>query len=176
MKSRGFSLFELFITLAIICITLAIAIPSLNTQIRQSRTEVVALNLLNAIETSRSTAVFQNARTMLLAKSKEWQKGWILFIDDDNDGVLDDGETIVLNEKELKNVLITATASIDTYVSFIGTGEGRAPGKAKAGAFLAGTIKVCPEEKGDGYSLILSRGGRTRVAKLTANDCAAART
>lgn len=175
MKLQGFSLYELVVTLAITCITLAIAIPSFDNQIRESRTEVAALALLDAIETSRSTAVFQNTRTMLLAVDKKWHKGWVLFIDDDNDGVLDDEETTLRNEKEQKGVLITAKAPMDAYVSFIGTGEGRAPGKAKAGAFLAGTIKICPERKGAGYSLVLSRGGRTRVAKLTTEECEATR-
>ncbi|MCE3254321.1 MAG: fimT [Cellvibrio sp.] len=172
MKSKGFTLYELLITLAIISIALAVAIPGFNKQIRQSQTEVATLALLNAIETSRSIAVFQNTRTMLLATDKKWQKGWVLFIDNDSDGLLDNGETIVLEGRELKSVSITARAPMDAYVSFIGTGEGKVPGKAKTGAFLAGTIKICPEREGTGYSLVLSPGGRTRVAKLTTKDCA----
>lgn len=175
MESRGFTLFELIITLAIICITLAIAIPSFDKQIRHSHTEAATLTLLNAIETSRSTAVFTNTRTMLLATNKKWHDGWVLFIDADDDGALDNEETIVQNENSLKGVFISARAPANEYVSFIGTGEGRKPGKRNAGALLMGTIKICPERKGPGYSLVLSRGGRTRVAKLTAEECAAVR-
>jgi type IV fimbrial biogenesis protein FimT len=61
------------------------------------------------------------------------------------------------------------------YVAFIGTGEGRQLGTGGIGGFLAGTIKICPKAEGDGYSLILSRGGRTRVGKLTNADCDAIR-
>jgi len=175
MKSKGFTLYELIITLAIICITLAIAIPSFNKQIRQSRTEAAALALLDAIETSRSTAVFKNTRTMLLATNKKWHAGWMLFIDNNNNGAFDDDELLVAQEGGLKGVSISAKAPMDAYISFIGTGEGRKPGRANAGAFLAGTIKVCPEQDGGGYSLVLSRSGRTRVTILSSEDCAATR-
>lgn len=175
MESRGFTLFELMITLVIVCITLAIAIPSFDKQIRHSRTEAATLTLLSAIEASRSTAVFHNSRTMLLATNKKWHDGWILFIDTDDDGTLDNEETVVQSEAPLKGVFISARAPANEYISFIGTGEGRKPGKRNAGALLMGTIKICPEQKGPGYSLVLSRGGRTRVAKLTEEDCTAER-
>jgi len=176
MKSKGFTLYELIITLAILSITLAIAIPTFNKQIRQSHTRVAMLTLLNAIETCRSTAVFKNSRTTLLATDKKWHKGWVLFIDTDNDGTFDNGETMIHREEALKGVSISANsanATVNSYVSFIGTGEGRKVGKANAGALLMGTIKICPAQAGEGYSLILSRGGRTRVAKLTVEDCTA---
>lgn len=176
MKSKGFTLYELLITLVIIGITLAIAIPSFNKQLYQSRTEMAALTLLDAIETSRSTAIFKNTRTMLLANDKKWHSGWILFIDSDNDGTYDEDETMIRREGALTGVSISsAKAPMDSYISFIGTGEGRKPGKANAGAFLAGTIKICPEQYGSGYVLVLSRGGRTRIAKLPPEECTFAR-
>lgn len=171
MKSKGFTLYELIITLVILSITLTIAIPTFNKQIRQSYTKVAMLRLLNAIETCRSTAVFKNSRTTLLATNKTWHKGWILFIDTNNDGTFDNGEIMIHREEALKGVSISANATMNSYVSFIGTGEGRKVGKANSGAILMGTIKICPEQAGEGYSLVLWRGGRTRVAKLTVEDC-----
>lgn len=173
MKSKGFTLYELITALTILSITLAIAMPTFNKQIRQSHTKVATLTLLNAIETCRSTAVFKNSRTTLLATNKKWHEGWTLFIDTNNDGTFDDGETMIRREEGLDGISISANGTMNSYVSFIGTGEGRKIGKANAGAILMGTIKICPEQEGEGYSLILWRGGRTRVAKLTAEDCAA---
>jgi type IV fimbrial biogenesis protein FimT len=171
MNKQGFTLLELLVTVSIASITLMLALPSFNAQIRQAHTETVTLSLLDAIETSRSTAVFRNSRTVLLAKDKKWTEGWTLFIDADNDGVLDDKESILRKEEKLTGVIISAKAPLDSYLSFIGTGEGRKPGKANSGAFMAGKIKICPEQKGNGYALILARGGRTRVEKLTTAEC-----
>lgn len=177
MKSKGFTLYELLITLAITCITLTIAIPSFNKQISQSRTKTATLTLLDAIETTRSTAVFRNKRIALLAKDKKWHLGWSIFSDNNNNGTLDGDEEVLAENGKLQGVLSipkSEKSPINTYVSFIGTGEGRQAGRDKGG-FLSGTIQICPEQEGDGYALILSKGGRTRVEKLKTEDCTATR-
>jgi type IV fimbrial biogenesis protein FimT len=171
MKFHGLTLLELLISITILSITLALGIPGLNQQINKSRTKTAMLTLLDAIETTRSTAVFRNTRTTLLANNKKWEDGWTLFIDTNNDGQLSNDETLSSIEGKLKGVKTAATTPMNSYVSFIGSGEGRKPGHANGGAFLTGTIKICPEQPGEGYSLILSRGGRTRVDKLSQTDC-----
>lgn len=170
MKSQGFTLFELIVTLAILLIILTIGIPSFNKQIIQSRTKAATLTLLDAIETTRSTAVFQNKRIVLLAKDKKWHLGWTQFIDKNSNGTLEDDEILNINPK-LVGVFSKTKAPMDAYISFIGTGEGKQISAAEDGGFLAGTINICPEQKGEGYALILSKGGRTRVGKLQAVDC-----
>jgi type IV fimbrial biogenesis protein FimT len=171
MKFHGFTLLELLVTLTILSIILAIGIPGLNQQINKSRTKTAMLTLLDAIGTTRSAAVFRNTRTTLLANNNKWEDGWVFFVDTDNDGLPGNDESLLSTEGKLKGVKITATAPMDSYVSFIGTGEGRRPGQANGGAFITGTIKICPEQPGEGYSLILSRGGRTRVDNLSQIDC-----
>lgn len=175
MKTHGFTLFELIITLAIISTILAIGIPSLSKQISKSRTKNAALALLDAIETTRATAVFRNQHVILNATNKKWHEGWTLFVDRNGNGTLDnDEETLFINEG-LDAVITQAKVPMNKYVAFIGSGEGRQLGAGGTGGFLAGTIKICPTIKGDGYSLVLSKGGRTRVGKLTDLDCNAIR-
>lgn len=175
MKPHGLTLLELLVTLAIFCITLLIGIPSFTKQIAESRTKTATLALLDAIETTRTTAVFRNQRVLLQSTNKKWHEGWTLFIDKDNNGTLDNGEeTLAINEG-LDAVVSHARAPINRYIGFIGTGEGRQLGAGGTGGFLAGTIKICPLKEGGGYSLILSRGGRTRVGKLTNAACDAIR-
>jgi len=171
MKSHGLTLLELLITLTLISIVLAIGIPSFNQQISQVRTKTAMLTLLDAIETTRSTAVFRNARATLLANDKKWKEGWSLFIDTDDNGLPGNNETLISIQGKLKGVKISATSPMNAYVSFIGTGEGRKSGQTNGGAFLTGTIEICPEQPGDGYSLILSKGGRTRVDRLSKTYC-----
>lgn len=171
MKQHGFSLFELIITLVILTLILTIGIPSLASQIQNSRTHDAAFSLMAAIENSRALAVAQNKRTVIRAKDK-WQDGWDIFIDKDDNGELGEEEALYATSDAFKGVKISGNTHVRNYISFIGTGEGRKVGRANAGAFIVGTIKICPETSGDGYKLVLSRGGRLRVATLSAEDCA----
>lgn len=175
MKHHGFTLLELLITVAILAIILAIAVPSFSSQIQASRTETARLELQAAIETARSLAVTRNKRSVLQATNEYWHQGWVLFVDLNQDGIQDDDEPSVQEMAPLEGVRISSNRPLAHTVSFIGTGEGRKPGKVDAGAFLTGTIKICPEGEGKGYKLVLSRGGRLRSEKLSEEDCAAAR-
>lgn len=175
MKHQGFTLLELLITLAVIAITLTIGIPSFNKTIQNNRTKTATLSLLDAIETTRATAVFRNKRVVLIATDTKWHHGWTLFVDNNNNGTLEsDDETLLFNEK-LIGVVSTSRSPMNAYVSFVGTGEGRQVSNNGDGGFLAGTIKICPEKEGDGYSLVLSKGGRTRIGKLSVIECDAIR-
>lgn len=171
MKHHGFTLYELLITLAIVVITLAIGIPGFNKTIQDNRTKTATLALLDAIETTRATAVFRNKRVVLRAIDTKWHHGWTLFIDNNNNGVLENTDEILMLNEKLTGVVSDSRSPMNAYVSFIGTGEGRQVSHNGDGGFLAGTIKICPEKEGDGYSLVLSKGGRTRIGKLNMVEC-----
>lgn len=175
MKYNGFTLYELLIILAIITITLTIAIPSFNKTIQNTRTKTATLALLEAIETTRSTAVFHNQHTILIATNKKWHEGWILFVDNNNNGIIDQDDNITQVHEALDAIIASASAPMDSYIAFAGTGEGRQLGAGGTGGFLAGNIEICPLINGEGYKLVLSKGGRTRVEKLSSIDCDAAR-
>lgn len=171
MKQFGFTLFELLIVLLIASITLVIGIPSFSEQIKKSQTKVAMHDLLGAIESARSLAVQTNSRAVLLANQQDWTQGWRLFIDKNNDGELNGAEVTNSEKAALEHIKIQANTHVRNYISFIGTGEGRKIGVANGGAFQVGTIKICPIIKGEGYALVLSRGGRTRVKSLTLGEC-----
>ena len=172
MKSHGLTLIELLASITILCIILALGIPSFNKQISDSRTKTATLALLDAIETTRATAVFRNQQVILKANNKKWHEGWALFVDKNGNDILDSNDETLQVNAGLDAVITQTRAPMNSYVAFIGTGEGR---QLRTGGFLAGTIKICPAVKGDGYSLILSKGGRTRVGKLTVAECDAIR-
>lgn len=172
MKNQGLTLFELLLTLTILSIILSIGIPSFARIIRNNQTQSATAALVDAIESARSLAVMRNQRSLLLAQD-HWEKGWALFIDSNSNGVRDQNEGVVSQGGALSGVKISANGFLQTYVSFIGTGEGRSDGgSSDNGAFLAGSIKVCPETEGEGYKLILSRGGRLRSENLSVAECA----
>lgn len=170
MKHDGFTLIELLFTLFVIVILTLIALPSFSALIQHTRLSTTSSALTEAIEIARSKAVFLNQRTVLQA-TPDWHTGWVLFLDGNNDGKKGDDELLVLEQQALDDFTIRDNFPIPKQISFIGTGEGRSPGKKDAGAFIAGTIKICPEKEGGGIKLVLNRGGRLRSEKMNAREC-----
>lgn len=170
MKSTGFTLYELLITLAVIAITLTVGLPGFNKTIQTSRTKTATSELLAAIELTRTTAVFTGTRTILAANT-QWHDGWNIFLDEDDDGMLDENEITILKQDKLIGVAIKGNHHMREFISFIGTGEGRVPGRANTGTLIIGTITICPTTQGAGYSITLSKGGRSRVTKMTIEQC-----
>ncbi|GGY80579.1 hypothetical protein GCM10011613_27040 [Cellvibrio zantedeschiae] len=173
MRSFGFTLIELVITLSIVSILLGFGLPNLFGHIQNSRVKVATQNLFESLELTRSQAVFSNKR-ITIRKQVQWEEGWEVFIDANNDGLPNNNEQTVKKYEKLKGIRIIANRPVSNYVSFVGSGEGRyANGTSNAGAFQAGAFTVCPQTKGKGYELILARGGRVRTHEISAQDCAA---
>jgi len=170
MKFTGFTLIELLIVIVILAIVLVGATPNFTRSIQNSRTKTAQYELLGAIEHARSLAVFNGFRSVLKAKN-DWHDGWEIFLDRNNDGIAGDDEPILLDHPPLPGVTITGNKHVEKLISFVSTGEARAPGQANAGSFTVGTLILCPATKGKGYKLVLSRGGRTRTEASQVQDC-----
>jgi type IV fimbrial biogenesis protein FimT len=170
MQRNGFTLVDLIITLSVTSILLTIGLPSLSTQIQHTRVKAATNSLLEAINLTRTQAVSANKRATI-RKQNEWEGGWEIFIDADNDGIRDNDEAIVRQYEQLKGIRIFANRPIKNYVSYISTGESRNASGTDGGGFQAGTFTICPAAKGKGYELILARGGRVRVAEINEEKC-----
>lgn len=171
--SRGFTFIELLTTVSVIGVLLGIGLPNLTDHVHNSRVKTAAQSMLESLEVTRSRAIFSNKRTTI-QKLTNWENGWEIFVDGNNNGLRDAGETTLQIQSKLQGVRVIPNRPVANYVSFIGSGEGRyANGTNNAGGFQAGTFTVCPTGNGKGYELILSRGGRVRQQEISAQDCAA---
>jgi type IV fimbrial biogenesis protein FimT len=170
MKDYGFTLIELLIVIVVLTILTAGAAPLLKQSMENARTKAAKYELLAAVEHARSIAVFTGSRSVIKAKN-QWHDGWEIFSDTNDNGIADNNEPILIDHTGVQGVNIIGKNQVATRISFIGTGEARAPGRHNAGAFIAGTLLICPENKGAGYKLVLSRGGRMRSAVAQAQDC-----
>lgn len=170
MRNNGFTLIDLIITLSVVSILLTVGLPSLSSQIQHMRVKSAVFALQEAINLTRTHAVSTNKRATI-RKQSEWESGWEIFIDKDNDGVRDSNEDIVLQHEKLKGIRITANRPIQNYVSYISTGESRNASGTNGGGFQAGTFTICPTAKGKGFSLVLARGGRVRKTEISEEKC-----
>ena len=91
-KESGFTLGELMVTLAIVGIVMAFAIPSMQTFVKNERLTTQINTLVSHLAYARSLAVTRRQQVILCASdnttscsdSGNWGAGWILFIDVDN--------------------------------------------------------------------------------------------
>lgn len=169
MKKNGYSLLELLITLVIFAVLISLALPSFKHQVQRTRLVTEAEALQQSILLTRTRAISLNQR-VTMAHHGSWSHGWDIFVDENNNGKMDEGESIIWSHSRPLSANINTTSPVEKYVSFIGTGQShRAAGRA-SGAFQAGTFTLCMEDT-PSIQLMISRGGRVRLVKGSSITC-----
>jgi len=157
---RGFTLIELMVTLAVAAILLTVAIPSFTEMIKNNRLTTEINELVTVLNFGRTEAI-KRGIDVTVCKSNtgtscagNWQNGWIAFVDLDDDGVVDAGETILRVHPSL------AAGNTLTYP------KNRISYSAQGFAInFAGTFILCDSRGASkGKGLIVSNTGRIRTA------------
>lgn len=92
MRSWGFSLIELMVTVAVLAILVAIGLPSFQSSMRSNRLATATNELIASINLTRTEAVRNPNGAAMCASSDgsacggNWQDGWIVWIDRDGNG------------------------------------------------------------------------------------------
>ena len=103
-RTRGFTLVELLVTLAVATILITVAIPGFRTLIQNNRATTQANELLTGLLLARSEAIKRGIRVSVCsstnqtncAGSTNWATGWIVFTDDSGTaGTLDGTDAII---------------------------------------------------------------------------------
>ena len=98
-RSQGFTLIELLVTLAILAIIAVIAAPSLQNFVLNNRIRTQATALTTSLVLARTEAINRSTRVVTCPGSAsgcngtQWESGWVVFVDTNNDAVLDAEET-----------------------------------------------------------------------------------
>ncbi len=100
---NGFTMLELMVTLVVLSILLGIGVPSFQSVIRNNRIASATNELVGALTYARSEAMKRGDTVTACptvdeescAGSNDWAKGWILFVDVDQNGARAETELLL---------------------------------------------------------------------------------
>lgn len=103
INQRAFTLVELMITLLVVAILASVAVPAYQTMVKNNRLTTQVNELVTALLYARSEAVKRSAPVAVCASTdeatcsgtNEWETGWIVFIDEDDDLTVDATANII---------------------------------------------------------------------------------
>jgi len=179
-RARGFTLVEVLITLAIGAIILLLAVPNFGTLLERNRIGSAADHLYASLAEARGEAVKRRTTVRVCPSADNascrddgvWSDGWIVFIDNDSDGVVDVGDDIVKavpSTSLAAGVDIECDAEVEDGVEFQATGStGATAGSATSGAFW-----ICHSDSDvPSKEISASRSGRIEYTTRAQTDCA----
>lgn len=159
--SRGFTLIELMVTVAVLAILLGIAVPSFTDATLGSKLEAQANSLSAGARLARGEAIKRSAPVRMCqssngtscAASGGWGQGWIVT----------DGTTVFLQQQALpSDITISSTVS---NIVFPPTGVGA----------TAATLSLCRASGGSAdspiRSVVIDVTGRASVKKSAGSSC-----
>lgn len=159
---RGFTLYELLLSLALVAILVSLGIPSFTVLLTKSRQTIEINALFHAIHLARKESIVQRQVVSLCPSidgaqcrpDTDWSSGWIVFRNADKDSPpqVDPGEPVVLTHTVADNFRISANRRGFTL-------------RATFKRATNGTFVVCDRRNRiPPKGLVVSYTGRPRVA------------
>lgn len=117
-RARGFTLFELLISVLLIATLLAVSIPSFSSLIARQRQRVELDALFHAVHLARKESIMRR-RVVSLCPSDDghscnpgtdWSRGWLMFENGDRDSPprIDPGEPVLRQHRVASGITIRA--------------------------------------------------------------------
>lgn len=170
MHSKGLTLIELLIVIAIVGILAAMAMPSFKNILNQQEVNGQINNLIAMVYFARSEAIKRN-QVVTVCKSSDkqqcggnWTDGWLMFADLNGDGVRNSGEYLISSGQVADGYELKWSGfGSQNYIRFMQNG---------LTLFHNGSFVLCPDN-GDSRlarAVFISKTARARTSKDSDTD------
>ncbi len=136
---EGFTLIELLVLMMVFALTLGMGVPAFTSIVANTRMSTAGNDLVSSLHAARAEATTRN-RSVTLCASSDWDAaepgcdasaavldGWIVFVDGNSDGAVNEGETVLQGHGPVADTIRShdgsaADAGPPQYLSFRGDG------------------------------------------------------
>ena len=151
MAEKGFTLIELIVAMAVASILIAVGVPSFQSMIQNGRQSAAYNGLMSELSYARSEAVKRSTSVVVCARatdtscgsSASWNDGWLVFVDQDMDGLTPGTDDILRISSQLHDEQTVTSSDFDndSFVRYM----------ARGNTGSVGNFVIC-DERGSEYA------------------------
>jgi type IV fimbrial biogenesis protein FimT len=170
-EASGFSLIEIMIALAVFALLVRLGLPSYHDWIAAQQLANHAHFIADTLDLARSEAIKHGYRVNLCKTHDQrqctddggWEQGWLLFVDENDSGQVDDDESVLHREGPARDsITMRGNRPVADYVSYTSLGHAR----LRSGALQMGTFTLCKPGQ-NALKVVLANSGRARIDRTT---------